>query len=404
MLTKVEIEKYADVMIWALEKAGEETGKTFKEGDLISLMFERTAFDLAESIYEKCIKRGWNVSLNIAQTPNMKKSFYENANENQLNYLPDWALEKRKNVSGLIALLSNEDLLSLKDADPQKISTFMKSRKPIKDIIKTREQNGDYSWTLCLWPTESMAKQAGLSLDEMFEQVKEVCFLDKENPVEEWNKLIDYNQKVCSWLKDLDIEEFHVKSQNVDLTVGLGEKRQYLSTSGHNIPSFEIFTSPDCKNINGKYYVDRPIFMLGNKIEKVSMEFKDGKCIKMSAEKGEDFLRKQMEIDEGASMIGEFSLTDKRFSKINKFMAEILYDENYGGPHGNCHIAIGSSFANSYTGNQKDIKTDDQKISKGLNVSAIHWDLINAEDKEVTAKLKDGREVLIYKDGQFTLD
>ena len=80
------------------------------------------------------------------------------------------------------------------------------------------------------------------------------------------------------------------------------------------------------------------------------MEFKKGRVVKATAEAGQDYLRKMLAMDRGASQIGEFSLTDRRFSKIDKFMADILFDENFGGKYGNCHVAVGSSYADTYDG------------------------------------------------------
>ena len=96
----------------------------------------------------------------------------------------------------------------------------------------------------------------------------------------------------------------------------------------------------------------------------------------------------------------EFSLTDRRFSKITKFMADILYDENFGGKYGNCHVAVGASYADTFSGPQDKL---DKKLKEklGFNDSSLHWDLINTEDKTVTATLKDGSKKKIYEKGQF---
>ncbi|MCJ7772408.1 MAG: aminopeptidase, partial [Desulfobacterales bacterium] len=98
--------------------------------------------------------------------------------------------------------------------------------------------------------------------------------------------------------------------------------------------------------------------------------------------------------------VGEFSLTDKRFSRINRFMANTLYDENYGGRHGNCHLAVGDSYSDTYNGNPAEL-TKEIKKELGFNDSALHWDLVNTEKKTVTAYLKSGKRVLIYENGMF---
>jgi aminopeptidase len=105
-------------------------------------------------------------------------------------------------------------------------------------------------------------------------------------------------------------------------------------------------------------------------------------------------------MDPGAKRVGEFSLTDKRFSKIDKFMANTLYDENYGGRYGNCHLALGSSYSNTYVGDASRL-TKEKKKSLGFNDSALHWDLVNTEEKSVTAYLRSGGKVVIYEKGMF---
>ena len=100
--------------------------------------------------------------------------------------------------------------------------------------------------------------------------------------------------------------------------------------------------------------------------------------------------------------LGEFSLTDRRFSRIDKFMANTLYDENYGGEFGNCHVAVGSSYPDTYAGDQAELN-ELMKEELGYNTSALHWDLVNTQDKTVYAKLKDGSEVVIYKSGEFQI-
>ena len=132
----------------------------------------------------------------------------------------------------------------------------------------------------------------------------------------------------------------------------------------------------------------------------VRLEFKKGRVIKADAEQGADFVRKMVAMDRGAAQIGEFSLTDRRFSKITKFMADILYDENFGGKYGNCHIAIGASYADTFSGPAEEL---DKKLKEklGFNDSSLHWDLINTENKTVTAELKDGSIQTIYEKGQF---
>ncbi|MEZ4577142.1 MAG: aminopeptidase [Desulfobacterales bacterium] len=163
-----------------------------------------------------------------------------------------------------------------------------------------------------------------------------------------------------------------------------------MGVSGHNIPSFELFLSPDWRGTNGKYYADQPSYRSGNYVNGIRIEFKNGKAVTATAEQGEDFLNKQLKMDAGACRLGEFSLTDKTFSKISRFMANTLFDENYGGQNGNCHVALGASYSDTYSGKPSEL-TREMKKDLGFNDSALHWDIVNTEKKQVTAHLSTGK-------------
>ena len=83
-------------------------------------------------------------------------------------------------------------------------------------------------------------------------------------------------------------------------------------------------------------------------------------------------------------------------------MANTLYDENFGGPHGNCHLALGSSYTDTYAGDPSELSKQ-MKARLGFNESALHWDLVNTEKKKVTARLGSGSDLVIYENGLFNL-
>ncbi len=136
-------------------------------------------------------------------------------------------------------------------------------------------------------------------------------------------------------------------------------------------------------------------------MENVRLTFKKGRVVKVEARKGKAFVQKQLAMDDGASRVGEFSLTDRRFSRINRFMANTLFDENYGGRQGNCHLAVGASYSDTYDGDPAKLTTQ-MKQKLGFNDSALHWDLVNTEEKRVTARLGNGKDVVIYENGMFS--
>lgn len=199
----------------------------------------------------------------------------------------------------------------------------------------------------------------------------------------------------------MKVSRYRVESEHTDLTVTPGLQRKWVGISGHNIPSFELFLSPDWRGTEGHYYADQPTYRSGNYVQGIRLQFRAGSVVKAAAEQGEDFLVKQIAMDRGARKLGEFSLTDKRFSRITSFMANTLYDENYGGANGNCHVALGASYSDTYDGDASGL-TPDRKKELGFNDSALHWDLVNTERKRVVAHVSGGRSVTIYEDGVFT--
>jgi aminopeptidase len=121
-----------------------------------------------------------------------------------------------------------------------------------------------------------------------------------------------------------------------------------------------------------------------------------------SAEENERVLA-EMIATEGADRIGEFSLTDRRFSRITRFMAQTLYDENVGGSFGNTHIALGRSYQDAYDGDPEPVSEEEWE-RLGFNNSSVHTDIVSTTDRVVTATLRGGEQRVVYRDGEFQID
>jgi aminopeptidase len=399
MLAEDHMEKYADVLLWALGTARKEP---FKKNDVVMIRYDMAALEMAEILQAKLLDRGMNPVLRTGMTPTMEKNFYKRAKEKQLLFQAPGDKELCEGLNGALYLNAPESLTHLADVNPAKIGKAAVARKPFRDILDRREEVGRFGWTLCLFPTSELAKQAGLSLDQYEEQVIKACYLDGADPVKEWKEIHRRAKAVKAWLNRLEVDTLHIESDRTDLKISPGDKRRWVGVTGHNIPSFEIFLSPDWRGTEGVYFADQPSFRSGNYVQGVTLHFKNGSVVKAQAERGERFLRKQLDVDPGAGRVGEFSLTDKRFSRIDRFMASTLYDENYGGLYGNCHVAVGSSYSDTFDGDPSRL-TGKMKDKLGLNDSAVHWDLVNTEDKRVTAILASGKSVVLYENGEFAI-
>lgn len=396
----MDLSKYADVLIYSL-KAARRSG-VFKSGDNILISYDLPAASLAEELYSKLLRAGFRVYPRPYLSENLAKIRFLNSQESFLKEAPAWEKLFTQNLNGLIALHAPQDLTNLKSVPAKKIALSVLARKPLREIMDKREAQGKFSWTLANFPTQGLAKSAGLSVKEYQAQIEKACFLKEANPVKTLARVNKEISEISKRLSAVPVQKLHLQSKDCDLEITLGESRKFIAAGGCNVPSFEIFTSPDWRGTRGVYFSDLPSFRDGNLVKGARLEFKEGSVVCASAKEGEIYLKKMLSLDKGACKIGEFSLTDRRFSKIDRFMADTLYDENFGGRYGNSHIALGASYADTYVGKESSL-TAAKKKALGFNSSALHWDLVNTQDKLVTAVLKDGSRLKIYEDGVFLI-
>ena len=397
MLNEKQLDRYADVLLWGLKKARTQP---YKKGDIIMVRFDLGALRLAEILHAKILSRGMNPMLRLNGTPAMDLNFYGMANDKQLVFQPPGSRELLGRLNGSIFLSAPASLTHLRNTDPRKIAKAAVAYKPLRDILNKRDERGAFGWTLCTLPTAELARQARLSMADYTRQIIRACYLNKADPARAWEAIYKDARSLKRWLNSLQVKRYVIQSASIDLVITPGERRKWIGISGHNIPSFELFLSPDWRGTEGSYYANLPSFRSGNYISGVQLEFKKGSAVTLRAKEGEAFARKQLAMDSGAGRVGEFSLTDKRFSRIDRFMANTLFDENYGGRYGNCHLAVGASYSDTYDGDAASL-TRAKKQRLGFNDSSLHWDLVNTEKKTVTAHLASGKKIVIYEDGMF---
>ncbi|KKP61388.1 MAG: Thermophilic metalloprotease (M29) superfamily [Candidatus Roizmanbacteria bacterium GW2011_GWC2_34_23] len=391
------LEKYAKVMIdFALGK-----GKGVKKGEVVYLQYDSEALPLALAVYKRILEKGaYPMVKGIEES--FQKVMFENASDDQLKFFPKKYTKSLVNtIDHRIYLIAPTNPFLLKNIEPKKIITANSEKQMLRRWLFEKEDKGKLTWTLCLYGTEGIAQEAGLSLKDFWQEIINACYLDQENPIKTWNSTFEQINGLIKKLNSMPVESYHLISDKTDIYISLGEKRKWQGARGFNIPSFEIFTSPDWRGVNGKIFFNFPLYRYGNIIKNIQLEFKDGIVIKATADKNEKLLQEMIK-QKNANKIGEFSLTDKRFSKISKFMANTLYDENFGGEYGNSHLAVGTSFHDCYNGDTKTmVKKDWEKL--GFNESVEHCDIINTNKKTVEAILKDGSKKLIYKNGLFVI-
>ncbi|WP_316901573.1 aminopeptidase [Pseudodesulfovibrio indicus] len=396
---QIDMENYAEVLTWALAESRE---RPLRNGEPVLIRYDIPGLALAEAVYSRLMDMHLSPVTMANPTPYMEMERYLNSSYGQLQFQQPGLAELYSQVGGVINIIAPEELTHLQTVDPRTIAEARRADTPNRRILQRRRQSGAMGWTTCIYPTEALAEASGMTLDEYAKALLRACWLNMPDPVREWRRMQREVGELRAWLDGLAIDRLKVESEDMDLTVGVGENRRFVSVNGANIPGYEIYVAPDSRKVDGVYYADQPTLRYGRLLFGLSLEFSGGIATTVEAERGATFVQQQLYSDAGARRVGEFSLTDKRFSRVDRFMAHTLLDENFGGENGNCHIALGGSVLESFTG-PAEMLTPELEYELGFNSSDMHWDLVNTQPKRVTAWLKDGTPRLIYENGEFRL-
>ncbi len=392
------IDRYADVLVnFALNE-----GRGISRGDVVMV----SANDAAKPLYvalRDAVLRSGGTTLGDYSPSGASRSALEIASLEQLStFHRAYYRGLASTIDHRISILATSDPYEFEGVDPEKLLIGRRTIRPYRDWIARKEAEGRYSWTLALFGTSAMAKEARLSLEQYWRQIIEACFLDDPDPIRRWREVFVEIARIKRRLDRLEIERLLVEGEGIDLRFTVGAGRRWLGGTGHNIPSFEIFTSPDWRGTEGTVAFTEPLHRYGSMIEGVRLRFERGLIVEATATRSEHLLQAMIGSDEGARRVGEISLTDGRLSRITRFMAETLYDENRGGPNGNFHLAVGSAYRQAFTG---DIATQTRHDWRrlGFNESSVHTDIVSTAPRQATAVLPSGRTKVIYRDGRFTV-
>ena len=398
------LKKYAQVMVhYALNN-----GNGINKGDTVYLVAQECAKDLFVAIAKEVYAAGGNLITqylpdNIRQT-SLSRFLLQNGSDEQISFFaaPYWR-GIVDSADHILFIIAEPDIHVFEGLSSFKISMMNSAKAPWFQMRERKEQEAKLSWSLCLYGTQSMADEAGLTLQEYWAQIIEACYLSEDDPVAKWKQVQAEIEEIKNKLDALQIEKLYIKGNDINLEIRLGKHRKWLSGGGKNIPSFEIFTSPDWRGTNGHITFNQPLYYSGKRIAGVHLQFKDGIVVTSSATENEDAL-KEMISQENADKVGEYSLTDKRHSRITKFMATTLFDENIGGEFGNTHIALGNAYKDTFTGDMSKVSEEEWRDMGYNSCPKVHTDIVSTANRTVTATLADNSEKIIYKDGMFVID
>lgn len=389
------LEKYAQVLI----NFGLNGGKGVSKGEKILVYLPEDAKEFLKPLQKAILEANSHPIIYYLPDNSVLYDSIEKTNKEQREFIPEKTLKGLVDEANHFVKIKTQS--QTPNLEPNIINELETSEKKLNKLISNKESKGKLSRTLATFPTKYMAQQAGMNFETYCEEIIRGCYLDYDEPIKEWKKIFSKIEDVKKKLDQMPIKKLNIKGKNTNLDIGIDENRKWLGGSGRNIPSYEIFISPHKYKTNGYFYSNIPAYIRQKLVEGIYVEFSNGKVTKYSANKGEDAL-KDLLSQKNMDFIGEFSLTDKRLSRITKFMARTLFDENIGGEEGNTHIAFGNSYKQSYP--NFPIEMENKEWDElGFNQADEHLDIISTQKRVVTATLDNNKEIIIYENGEFKI-
>lgn len=372
--------------------------------------------EFVKMLTEECYRAGASkVTVEWSYQP-LTKTHYRYRSVKTLCKVEKWEEEKLAHaVKALPAriYLESDDPDGLSGINQTKVSKASQARykivKPYRD-----QMDNKYQWCIAAIPGEAWAKKmfpglrTSAAVEKLWKAILYTARADGEDPCADWDAHNADLQARCDYLNALGIRKLRYKSANgTDFTVGLIPNADFLGGGetalgsgiyyNPNMPTEEVFTSPMKGEAEGTVVSTKPLSYRGELIENFSVTFKDGKAVDVKAEKNEDLLRDMISMDEGAAYLGEVSFVpfDSPICKSGLTFYNTLFDENAC-----CHLALGHGFENCIRDYGKYTLEECRKM--GINDSMIHVDfMIGSEDLDITAETADGREVPIFRAGNW---
>ncbi len=339
--------------------------------------------------------------------------------EQTLAEIPVWHIDKYKefvNQGGCaITVVSPASGLN-NEVDPKKLQTFNMAIRKNLTFYYDHMMGSKAQWTIVAAPNKIWAKKVFPNMDEdkavetLWDAILTASRVTEENnPIHDWEKHNERILKHNQILNNYNFDTLHFKNSiGTDISIKLVENHIWAGGGEHtpdgtmfnpNIPTEENFTMPHKYGVNGKVVASKPLEYQDKLIEDFWFEFKDGKVVNYDARVNKDILENLLKFDEGSSYLGEIALIsyDSPISNSGILFYNTLFDEN-----ASCHMALGRAYTiNVQKGTEMSL---DELKAIGYNHSMSHSDfMFGTSDLQVTGTTKNGKTVVIFKDGNFVI-
>jgi aminopeptidase len=358
--------------------------------------------DLVRALTRQSYRAGASYVNVVYGDEHVRRAMIELGPDEALSYSPEWskALARATAGNALLATSGSPEPELLADLDGERVGRAMQLE--VSEIRRQQHRDHSVNWCGVGAPTEGWARQVLGEPDvERLWELVAFCFrLDEPDPVVAWREHLDRLDARGAALTKLRPDALRYRGQGTDFTVGLLPSARWGSarfrTGGGidyvaNMPTEEIFTTPDPSRAQGTLRSSLPLSFGGQLIRDLQLTFENGQIVQAEAGTGADLVRSHLATVENADRLGELALVTKesRVGETGTLFYNTLFDEN-----ATCHIAYGAGLPYAFDG----------EPDEAMNISNIHVDfMVGGPELEVDAVLLDGTEVPLIRNEEWQL-
>jgi aminopeptidase len=388
------LEAYADLAV--------RVGANVQLGQTVFLTTQIEHAPLARALTRAAYRAGARYVDVRYRDDHVRHAMIELGPDEALTHSPEWMKQLYRAMEGGAQLWTTGEPEPelMNDLDGERVGRAR--MKEVVEIIREQMVQRSLNWSGVAYPSEGWATQiyGEPDVERLWEAVAFCTRLDEADPVQAWRDHMARLEGRGKALTELQLDAVHYTGPGTDLTVGLNPNARWMSALFRtrdgieyvpNMPTEEVFTTPDCRRAEGTIRSSRPLVLDGDIIEGLRLTVKDGKIVDVQADKGAGIVRGQLEIDDRAAYFGELALVDgtSRVGRTKTTFFDTLYDEN-----ATCHIAYGFGVPEVFDGDPGD----------GMNISGVHTDfMVGGPELAVDGITKDGATVPILREDVWQL-
>lgn len=404
-----KLKKYASLIV--------RSGLNVQKGQTVVISGSIDSCELIREVTRQAYATGAKEVVVSYSDDEITRMKYENLSVEQFQDVPDWLAAfkndyAKENACFLYIDDSNPELLS--GVDPQKIANWQKAAHQAFAQYYELSDNMTISWCIAGGATKQWANKVFPDMSDteavqaLWNAIFKACKIDEDHdPLQVWQQHKESFEKRVNYLNNLHIKKLYYKNdKGTEITIGLNEDHLFAGGGSYlkngvytfpNIPTEEIFTSPNKDDVEGIVFGTMPLSYGGHIIDDFYLRFKDGKVIDYGAKRGYEILRGIIETDEGSHCLGEVAFIPYHspINDLHTLFYNTLFDEN-----ASCHMALGKGFSECIKGG---IDMDKEELlQKGVNDSFVHVDfMMGTDDLLIEGILADGSRIKIFENGDF---